>query len=59
MLNKIDSNKTFTDLYGDHFDKVVFGNPDIESEFQAHVKMEFWGGEDSIALYEKGVKGTP
>lgn len=58
-LNEVKSNKTYTDLYGDHANNVVvFGNPDVESRFQAHVKMEFWG-EDYISLCEEGVKGTP
>jgi len=57
--NQVDSNKTFTDLYGDHLNNVVvFGNPDVPTEFQAHVKMQFWG-EDTICLCEEGVKGTP
>lgn len=59
MLNKIDSNKTFTDLYGDHLNNVVvFGNPDNTKDFEAHVKMEFWG-ENYISLHEEGIKGVP
>lgn len=57
MLNKIDSNKTYTDLYGDHANNVVvFGNPDVPMEFQAHVKVEVWN-EDSISFCEEGIKG--
>jgi hypothetical protein len=58
-VNKINSNKTFTDLYGDHLNNVVvFGNPDVEDEFQPHIKMEFWG-ENFISLCEKGIRGIP
>lgn len=58
-MNIVSSNKTVTDLYGDHLNNlVVFGNPDVEIEFQAHVKMEFWG-ENYISLCEEGIKGNP
>lgn len=55
--NWVPLNKTYTDLYGDHLNNVVvFGNPDNGSDFEAHVKMEFWG-ENYISIGEKGVKG--
>jgi hypothetical protein len=58
-VNVVSSNKTFTDLYEDHLNNVVvFGNPDATTEFQSHVKMEFWG-ENYISLHEEGVKGIP
>jgi len=56
---EVQSNKTFTDLYGEHKNNVVvFGNPDAPEEFQAHAKLEFWG-ENHITFCDKGVKGTP
>lgn len=59
MVNKIDSNEIFTDLYGDQLNNVVvFGNPDNTKDFEAHVRMEFWG-EDNIQLYDEGIKGIP
>lgn len=58
-LTEVKSNKTYTDLYGDHWNNVVvFGNPDVEEKFEAHVKMEFWG-EDWISICEEGVSGKP
>lgn len=39
--------------------QVVIGNSEVSTEFQAHVKMDFWGGEDNIQFFEEGVKGTP
>jgi len=58
-VNWIESNKTFTDLYGDHLNNVVvFGNPDNTKDFEAHVKMQFWG-EDTICLSEESIKGEP
>jgi len=37
---------------------ISVGNISKVDEFQSHLKMTFWG-EDSIALEEEGVKGTP
>ena len=38
--------------------KIVLGNEDATSEFQAHSKFTFWG-EDSFIFEQAGVKGTP
>lgn len=58
-INPVDSNKTYTTLFGDHFNNlVVFGNPDVTTEFQNHLKMEF-GGENYISFHDEGVEGTP
>lgn len=57
MINPVPPNKTYTDLYAEDNNKVVFGNPDVDSEFQSHVKMEFWG-ENHISLHEEGVGGV-
>ena len=45
--------------YLDDSSSITVGNLGKANEFQAHVKMGFWGGEDSISLHEEGVKGKP
>lgn len=51
----VESNKTVTILVGDHFNNVlVFGNPDAPSQFEADVKMEFWG-EDWLSIAHPNV----
>lgn len=58
-MNAVQSNKTYTTLFGDHYNNlIVFGNPDVPTEFQNHMKMEFWG-ENYISFHNEGVKGTP
>lgn len=57
--NEVQSNKTYTTLFGDHFNNlIVFGNPDVFTEFQNHMKMEFWG-ENYISFHNEDVKGIP
>lgn len=59
VINPVVSNKTYTTLFGDHLNNpVVFGNPDALTEFQNHMKMEFWG-ENYISFHNEGVKGSP
>lgn len=38
--------------------RFVLGNPAAPTEFQAHVKMKFWG-EDTITIFEPNVKSDP
>lgn len=58
-LSVYDANtKTVRLEIGDANNRVVIGNSDAKEDFQAYVKMEFWG-EDYISLCEEGVKGTP
>jgi hypothetical protein len=58
-MNEVLSNKTYTDLYGDHLDNVVvFGDDTNSSDFCSHAKLEFWG-EDQITFYHENIKGTP
>jgi len=59
VINPVVSNKTYTTLFGDHLNNlVVFGNPDVPSEFQNHMKMELWD-ENYISFHNEGVEGTP
>lgn len=42
---------------GESNDVTVIGNSSKANEFQAHVKMDFFKGENSISFHEEGVKG--
>lgn len=58
FINEITSNKTFTDLYGDHLNNVVvFGDDSRTDKFYAHIEMEFWG-EDSITIEDETASGV-
>lgn len=51
-------NKTVECRVTEANDLVVFGNPDNVKDFEAHIKMEFWG-ENYISFCEEGIKGEP
>lgn len=58
-VNDIQSNKTYTELYGDHMNNVVVIGDDSKSDkFHAHAKLEFWG-EDWITFEDETAFGTP
>lgn len=58
-LTQVQSNNTFTDLYGDHVNNlVVFGDDSRTDRFYAHVKMEFWG-ENWVTFEDTTASGTP
>lgn len=58
IITPIPSNKTYTDLYGDHKNNVVvFGNDANDKDFEADVKFEFWG-EEWLSICEEGLKGA-
>ena len=56
-LQEITLDNTFAEIYEDNL--VVIGNPSVASEFQSHVRMGVFEGEDSISFCEEGVKGVP
>jgi len=59
-MNEVKSNKTYTTLFGDHFNNlVVFGNPDAPAEFQNHMKIGVFGNEHFISFHNEDAKGTP
>lgn len=52
-VNEVQSNKTFTDLYGDHLNNVVvFGDPDRSDKVYSHVKAQAWG-EDTLSFEDE------
>jgi len=58
-MNEVKSNKTYTVLFGDKLDSLItIGNPNISTEFQNHMKIEFWN-EDFISFNNKDITGIP